>query len=95
MVFDNPYRHYRFNTGVYETKEDNNQKIGSLIGNSANSINGYHPTLGMSLYNFEPFKSLQPKDYDLLNISSSEDRPYFFGLGLSSKFNCNHGFQHN
>ena len=88
-MFDNPYRHYRLNTGVYSEPSK------SIIGNSPNSISGYHPTLGMSLYNFEPFKSLQPKDYDLLNISSSDDRPYFFGLGLSSKFNCNHGFNFN
>ena len=47
----------------------------------------------MSLYNFEPFKNMQADNYNLLNISDSEDHPYFFGLGLASKFNCNYGFQ--
>lgn len=31
-------------------------------------------------------------DYNLLNFKHSKDRPYFFGLGIPSRFNCNHGF---
>lgn len=49
----------------------------------------------MSIYNFEPFKSLTAEDYNLLNIRDSPEHPYFFGMGLSSKFNCNYGFKNN
>lgn len=38
-------------------------------------------------------KNLNIEDYNLLNIKHSKDRPYFFGLGIPSRFNCNHGFQ--
>ena len=41
-----------------------------------------------------PLKNLTPSSYNLLNIKSSEDHPYFFGLGMPSRFNCNHGFNH-
>lgn len=58
-----------------------------------NTSTGIHPTLGISIYNFEPFKSIQPSDYNLLNIEQSEDHPYFFGLGMSSRYNCNAGFK--
>jgi len=37
-------------------------------------------------------KNLIKKDYDLLNIKNTKERPYFFGLGMPTRFNCNHGF---
>jgi hypothetical protein len=38
------------------------------------------------------FKNLTPESYNLLNIEENEERPYFFGMGFPSKFNCNQGF---
>ena len=32
------------------------------------------------------------QNYNLLNIEDTEERPYFFGLGFPSRFNCNQGF---
>ena len=32
------------------------------------------------------------ENYNFLNIEDTEERPYFFGLGFPSKFNCNQGF---
>ena len=29
----------------------------------------------------------------MLNITSSEEHPYFFGLGLASRYDCNYGFK--
>ena len=40
-----------------------------------------------------PLKDLQPEHFNLLNITTSEDLPYFFGLGMSCKYNCNYGFK--
>ena len=37
-------------------------------------------------------KNLIKKDYDLFNIKNTKERPYFFGLGMPSRFNCNLGF---
>lgn len=39
-------------------------------------------------------KNLHVRDYALLNISSNSERPYFFGLGMPSRYNCNKGFAH-
>lgn len=37
---------------------------------------------------------MQPKDFDLLNIPEEDnDIPYFFGMGLPCKYNCNYGFE--
>ena len=49
--------------------------------------------MGMSLYNLEPFKNLTADNYNLMSIGHSEDQPYFFGMGMASKFNCNYGFK--
>ena len=38
------------------------------------------------------FKNLTAESYNLLNFEEHEDRPYFFGLGFPSRFNCNSGF---
>ena len=37
-------------------------------------------------------KNLSLRDYNLLRFKDSDERPYFFGLGMPSRFNCNHGF---
>ena len=37
-------------------------------------------------------KNLCMEDYNLLNIKHSKERPYFFGLGIPTRFNCNQGF---
>jgi len=37
-------------------------------------------------------KNVIKKDYDLFNIKNTKERPYFFGLGMPSRFNCNLGF---
>ena len=38
------------------------------------------------------FQNITPQNYNFLNIEDTEERPYFFGLGLPSRFNCNKGF---
>ena len=37
-------------------------------------------------------KNLVQEDYNLLNIKHTKERPYFFGLGMPSRYNCNYGF---
>ena len=32
------------------------------------------------------------ESYNLLNIEENEEKPYFFGMGFPSRFNCNQGF---
>lgn len=49
-------------------------------------------SFGYNLYNMPIIKNLCMEDYNLLNIKHSKDRPYFFGLGIPSRFNCNYGF---
>ena len=44
------------------------------------------------MLNLATLKNLTPESYNLLNIEENEDRPYFFGLGFPSRFNCNSGF---
>jgi hypothetical protein len=39
-------------------------------------------------------KNLIKKDYDLLNIKNTKERPYFFGLGMPGRFNCNFEFDY-
>jgi glutathione peroxidase-family protein len=48
-----------------------------------------------SVLNTSSFKNLTPESYNLLNIEEQEDKPYFFGLGFPSKYNCNQGFSGN
>ena len=38
-------------------------------------------------------KNLSIEDYNLLNIKNTKERPYFFGLGIPTRFNCNYGFK--
>ena len=33
------------------------------------------------------------ESYNLLNISDTPEKPYFFGMGMASRFNCNYGFE--
>ena len=47
---------------------------------------------GYNLYNMPVLKNLTMHDYRLLCVSDSVERPYFFGLGMPSRFNCNRGF---
>jgi hypothetical protein len=47
------------------------------------------------MLNLPPLRNMTPQNYNLLNIEDTEERPYFFGLGLPSRFNCNKGFQHD
>lgn len=49
-------------------------------------------SFGYNLYNMPIIKSLCMDDYNLFNFKHSKDKPYFFGLGIPSRFNCNHGF---
>ena len=37
-------------------------------------------------------KAVGQADYNLLRIKSSEDSPYFYGLGMPTKYCCNDGF---
>ena len=45
-----------------------------------------------SVLNMSTFKNLTAESYNLLNIEENEEKPYFFGLGFPSRFNCNLGF---
>ena len=38
------------------------------------------------------FKNMTAESYNLLNIEENEEKPYFFGMGFPSRFNCNQGF---
>lgn len=49
-------------------------------------------SFGYNLYNMPVIKNLSMEDYNLLNIKHSKEHPYFFGLGIPTRFNCNLGF---
>jgi|LakMenEpi03Aug12_release.lakeMendotaPanAssembly.Ray.scaffolds.fasta_scaffold4046701_1 hypothetical protein len=49
-------------------------------------------SFGYNLYNMPIVKNFIKKDYDLLNIVHTLNRPYFFGIGIPCKFSCNDGF---
>ena len=48
---------------------------------------------GYNLYNMNMLKSIGQADYNLLQIKSTEDRPYFYGLGMPTKYCCHDGFK--
>lgn len=71
-------------------------KKSSLSGNNKVSLFARSSTVsasfGYNLYNMPIIKNLCMEDYNLLNIKHSKERPYFFGLGIPTRFNCNQGF---
>ena len=101
--FESPYRHYKLDTslrmscsqeppsGIADGKKPNgnsgNNKVTLFARSSTVSA-----SFGYNLYNMPIIKNLTLQDYNLLNVRNTKERPYFFGLGMPSRFNCNHGF---
>jgi len=46
-------------------------------------------SFGYNLSNMPIIKNMSMEAYNLLNIKHSKDRPYFFGLGIPTRYNCN------
>lgn len=106
--FESPYRHYKLETALRpvqnSTKSGQNNtatdgtKKGPGAPGSGNKVSLFarsstvSASFGYNLYNMPIIKGLCMDDYNLLNFKHSKDRPYFFGLGIPSRFNCNHGF---
>ena len=100
--FESPYRHYKLDTGLRaasshdaattDRKKLNGAGAGNKITQFARSST-VSASFGYNLYNMPIIKHLNIEDYNLLNIRNTKERPYFFGLGIPTKYNCNHGFQ--
>jgi hypothetical protein len=103
--FESPYRHYKLETTLRACASqdvpngtiEGGKKVAGVGGGGKITQFARSSTVsasfGYNLYNMPVIKNLQIEDYNLLNIRHTKERPYFFGLGIPTRFNCNHGFQ--
>ena len=103
--FESPYRHYKLETSLRQCSSQDVSNGTTIEGKKVSGVGAggkntqfarsstVSASFGYNLYNMPIIKNLQIEDYNLLNIKNTKDRPYFFGLGIPTRFNCNYGFQ--